>query len=96
MLNKEYEAGVREVQGRKLSMYEKPGVREVMGKSDPDGKHDKVNVVRERVNTSAWKDMVDKDTVGHGDDDEVKTAGKYLHEKPEVRDGMTDINPKSK
>ena len=65
-----------------------------MGKSDPDDKHDEVNVVRERVNTSAWKDRFNKDSVGHcDDDDKVKTAGKYLHEKPEVRDGMTDINP---
>jgi hypothetical protein len=56
-----------------------------------------VNVVRERINTSAWKDRFEKDTVGHGDDDdEVKTAGKYLHEKPEVGDRMTDINPMSK
>jgi hypothetical protein len=68
MLNKEYEAGVRDQQGRKLSMYEKPGLREVMGKNDPDGKHDEVNVVRERVNTSVWKDRFDKDTVWHGDD----------------------------
>jgi hypothetical protein len=54
-------------------MYEKPGLREVMGKSDPDGKHDEVNVIRERVNTSARKDRFDEDTVGHGDDDDTCT-----------------------
>jgi hypothetical protein len=50
MLNKEYEAGVEDHQGRKLSMYEKHGMREVTGKNNPDGRHDEVNVVRERGN----------------------------------------------
>jgi hypothetical protein len=46
---------------------------------------------------SAQEDRFNKETVGHGDDDdEEKTAVKYLYEKPEGRDGMTDSNPKSK
>jgi hypothetical protein len=70
ILNKEYEVGVEDHQGRELSMYEMPGMREVTGKNNPDGKHNEVNVVRERVNMSAREDRVDKDTVGHGDDDD--------------------------
>ena len=54
-------------------------------------------MLRERVNMSAWEDRFNQDTVGHGnDDDEEKTAVKYLYEKPEGRDGMTNSNPKSK
>jgi hypothetical protein len=53
MLNKECEAGVENHQDRKLSMYEKPGIRVVTGKNNPNGKHDEVNLVRERVNMNA-------------------------------------------
>jgi hypothetical protein len=43
-------------------------------------------VVRERVNMSAREDIVDKDSVGHGDnDDKEKTAEKHLYGKPETR-----------
>jgi hypothetical protein len=39
---------------------------------------------------SIWED---RDTVGHGDDDDKEqTTGRYLDEKPEGRDGMADIN----
>ena len=62
MLNQEYEAGVKDHQGRKLSMYEKPGMREVTGKNNSD----EVNVARERVNISAREDRVDTDTVALG------------------------------
>jgi hypothetical protein len=56
-----------------------------------------VNAVRERVNTRAQEDRFDKDTAGHGnDDDEEKTAEKYRYEKPEERDVMTNISPKGK
>jgi hypothetical protein len=48
--NKEYEAGVKAHQGRKHKMHEKPETRYVMSKTNPDGKHEKVNVVRERGN----------------------------------------------
>jgi hypothetical protein len=34
-------------------MYEKPGMREVTGKNNPNSEYDEVNVVRERVNMSA-------------------------------------------
>jgi hypothetical protein len=69
----------------------------VILKNNPDGKHDEVNVLRERGNMSAREDRFDRDIVWHGeDDDEEKTVGKHLYEKPEGRDGMTDINPKSK
>jgi hypothetical protein len=62
-------------------------------KNNPDGKHDEVNVLRERVNISVWKDRFDKDSVGHGsDDNEEKTVVKYRYEKPEGRDGMTYSN----
>ena len=78
-------------------MYKKPGMREVTGKNNPDGKHDEVKMVRERVNMSAREDRFDKDTVRHGDDDDKeKTAEKHLYEKPEERDVMADINPKGK
>jgi hypothetical protein len=63
----------------------------VMLKNNPDGKHDEVNVLRERVNMSAREDRFDRDTVGHGDDDdEEKTAGKYMYKKPEMRAVMGD------
>jgi hypothetical protein len=47
-------------------LYEKPEERDVMAKNNPNGKHDEVNVVRERVNTRAQEDRFDKDTAGHG------------------------------
>ena len=62
----------------------------VMLKSNPDGKHDEVNV-RERVNLGVWEDRFDRDAVGDGDDDDKKTAGKYGYEMAEVRDVMGDI-----
>jgi hypothetical protein len=69
----------------------------VMLKNNPDGKHDEVNVLRERVNMGAREDRFGRDTGGHDDDDdEEKTVVRYLYEKPEGRDGMTDTNPKSK
>jgi hypothetical protein len=43
-VNKEYEAGVKAHQGRKPNMYEKPETMDVMIKTNPDGKHDEVNV----------------------------------------------------
>jgi hypothetical protein len=46
----EYEAGVKAHQGRKPNMYEKPETRDVMIKTNPDGKHDEVTMVRERGN----------------------------------------------
>ena len=48
--NKELEAGVKAHQGRQPNMYEKPETRDVMIKTNPDDKHDEVNVVRERGN----------------------------------------------
>jgi hypothetical protein len=78
-------------------LYKKPEERDVMTKKNPNGKHNEVDVVRERVNTSAREDRFDKDTAGHGDDDdEEKTAEKHRYEKPEKRDVMIDINPKGK
>jgi hypothetical protein len=63
-----------------------------MLKNNPDGKHDEVNVLRQRVNMSAWEDRFDRNTVGHGDDDdEEKTAGKYMYENSEMRAVMGDI-----
>ena len=58
MLSKECEGAVERHQGRKLSMYEKPGIREVMGKNNPNAKHEEVNSVRERVNMNAREDRV--------------------------------------
>jgi hypothetical protein len=66
-------------------------------KYNPDGKHDKMNVLREMVNRSVWEDRFDKDTVRHGgNDNEEKTAVKHWYEKPEGRGGMTHIIPKRK
>jgi hypothetical protein len=50
MLNTEYKAGVKVHQGKKLNRYEKPETREVMLKTNPEGKYDEVNVVRRRGN----------------------------------------------
>jgi hypothetical protein len=64
----------------------------VMLKNNPDGKYDEVNVLKERVNMSAWEDRFDRDTVVHGDDDdEEKTAGNYMYEKPDMSAVMGDI-----
>jgi hypothetical protein len=49
-VNTEYEAGVKVHQGRKLNRYEKPETREVMLKTNPEGKYDEGNVVRKRGN----------------------------------------------
>jgi hypothetical protein len=46
----------------KKHQYEEPEGRDVMSNINPKGKHDKLNVVRERVNMSAREDRLDKDT----------------------------------
>jgi hypothetical protein len=45
-----YGASIKVHQGRELIMYMKPEKREMMIKTNPDGKHDEVNTVRERDN----------------------------------------------
>ena len=50
VFNMEYEASIKVHQGRELNMYKKPEMREMMIKTNPDGKHDEVNVVRDRDN----------------------------------------------
>jgi hypothetical protein len=66
-------------------------------KNNQDGKHDDVNVLRERINLSVWGDRVDKDTVRHGgENNKEKTAVKHWYEKPEGRDGMNHSNLKRK
>jgi hypothetical protein len=52
-------------------------------KTNPDDKHDEVNVLRERVNRSVWEVRVDKDTARHGGNgNKEKNTVKYWYEKP--------------
>jgi hypothetical protein len=50
VLNMEYGASIKVHQGRELNMYKKPEMREMMINTNPNGKHDEVNMVREREN----------------------------------------------
>jgi hypothetical protein len=67
-----------------------------MLKNNPDGNHDEVDWLRERVNISVWEGRFDRDAVGDGDDEDEKTAGKYVHEKPKMRGVMIKNNPNGK
>jgi hypothetical protein len=67
-----------------------------MLKNNPDGNHDEVDVLRERVKLSVLEDRFDRDAVADGDDEDRKTAGKYVHKKPKMRGVMIKNNSNGK